>query len=131
MSVFVDPTREQLDAFQSLPADVPIFMLNQVRFRERADYTDDAHVSGAAAYGQYATETAPLLNGVGGEVVWRGLPETTLIGPNQERWDLVFIVRYPDAKAFLKMIGSEDYQKAVAHRRAAVEDSRLIRLSEV
>lgn len=131
MSVFVDPTSEQLEAFRSLPTDTPIFMLNQVRFRERADYADDTHVSGAAAYGQYATETAPLLNGVGGEVIWRGLPETTLIGPNEENWDLVFIVRYPNAHAFLKMITSDDYRQAVTHRKAAVEDSRIIRLTEV
>ncbi|MEM7283255.1 MAG: DUF1330 domain-containing protein [Pseudomonadota bacterium] len=131
MSVFVDPSPEQLETFRALPANVPIFMLNQIRFRERANYPDGKQISGAAAYGQYATETAPLLQGVGGTVVWRGLPETTLIGPKDEVWDLVFIVRYPDAGAFLKMITSDEYRDVVKHRRAAVQDSRLIRLGDM
>ena len=131
MSIFVEPSSEQLESFRALPANVPIFMLNQIRFRERADYPDGRKISGAAAYGQYATETAPLLQGVGGTVVWRGLPETTLIGPQDEAWDLVFIARYPDANAFLAMIASDEYQEAVAHRRAAVQDSRLIRLVDM
>lgn len=50
-----------------------------------------------------------------------------LTGPAQERWDTVFIARYPTAGAFLAMVTDPDYRVAVVHRQAAVATSRLIR----
>jgi uncharacterized protein (DUF1330 family) len=51
-----------------------------------------------------------------------------LIGPEDERWDLVFIAEYPNPAAFAAMIRDPDYREAVKHRTAAVAESRLIRL---
>ncbi len=79
------------------------------------------------AYATYGKATAPLLADVGGSVVWRGKFELTFIGPSDETWDAMFIVHYPNAKAFLQMITSAAYQKLVVHRQAAVKTSRLIR----
>jgi uncharacterized protein (DUF1330 family) len=53
-----------------------------------------------------------------------------LIGPEDKRWDLIFIARYPTAGAFLEMVTDPQYQEAVKHRQAAVLDSRLIRTTE-
>jgi uncharacterized protein (DUF1330 family) len=64
---------------------------------------------------------------VGGDIIWRGSFECTLIGPGEERWDALFIARYPNARAFLAMVTDPEYQEAVVHRQAAVETSRLIR----
>ena len=61
--------------------------------------------------------------------MWSGEPKLTLIGPEAEYWDLAFIAEYPSAAAFGEMVKDADYQKAVAHRQAAVEDSRLIRMA--
>ena len=44
-----------------------------------------------------------------------------------ERWDHVFVARYPSAHAFLAMVTDPDYRAAVVHRQAAVRTSRLIR----
>jgi uncharacterized protein (DUF1330 family) len=129
---FVDPTRAQFDAFKGLDRDTPVEMLNLVRFREIAAYpqehplADDA-LSGAQAYANYGTDSAPVLKRVGGEILWRGGFETTLIGPDDEAWDACFIARYPTAHAFLAMVSDPEYQRAVVHRQAAVKTSRLIR----
>ena len=128
----IDPTREQFDAFKALPRDQPIEMLNLVRFNERAAYPpehDNAarNLTGAQAYRLYGEESAPVLTRVGGSLFWRGGFETVLIGPDTERWDAVFIARYPDAGAFLAMVTDPDYRRAVIHRQAAVDTSRLIR----
>ncbi|MBH9538080.1 DUF1330 domain-containing protein [Novosphingopyxis sp. YJ-S2-01] len=130
----IDPQREQFEIFKSLPRDQPIEMLNLVRFREAADYPADhalagEKLSGADAYRNYGKESGPIFSRVGGTIVYRGGFETVLIGPTDERWDAVFIARYPDAGAFLEMVTDEDYRKAVVHRQAAVETSRLVRLS--
>ncbi|WP_187336221.1 DUF1330 domain-containing protein [Novosphingopyxis iocasae] len=130
----IDPQREQFEIFKSLPRDQPIEMLNLVRFREAADYPADhalagEKLSGADAYRNYGKESGPIFSRVGGTIVYRGGFETVLIGPTDERWDAVFIARYPNAGAFLELVTDEDYRKAVVHRQAAVETSRLVRLS--
>lgn len=127
MSNYVDPERDQFEAFKALPRDEPIMMLNLLRFRAEAVYADGRDVTGAEAYAAYGRESAPVFQRVGGEIVWRGRPEVMLIGPGDERWDLAFIARYPSAHAFLEMITDPDYRVAVRHRQAALLDSRLIR----
>ena len=126
----VDPTREQFDAFKDLPRDQPILMLNLIRLRDQAQYPDDREATGAEAYASYGKESGPIFQGLGGEIVWRGKPETVLIGPEDESWDIAFIARYPNAGAFMAMVTDENYKKAVVHRQAAVDDSRLVRMAE-
>ncbi|MBV2360084.1 DUF1330 domain-containing protein [Thalassococcus sp. CAU 1522] len=128
----IDPTRAQFDAFKSLPRDHPIEMLNLVRLRDTADYPGDhaladAGLTGAQAYARYGAESAPVLARLGGSILWRGGFQTTLIGPDDESWDHVFIARYPSAHAFLAMVTDPAYRAAVMHRQAAVLTSRLIR----
>lgn len=132
MSAHIDPTRAQFDAFKSLDRDHPVEMLNLVQFRSKAHYPDDhpladVGLTGAEAYREYGKDTAPILEKVGGSILWRGGFQTTLIGPEDEAWDAMFIARYPNAGAFLQMVTDPDYQKAVVHRQAGVHTSRLIR----
>lgn len=126
MSCHIDPERDQFEAFKALPRDEPVMMLNLLRFRAKALYGDGRNVTGAEAYAAYGRDSAPVFQRVGGEIVWRGRPEVTLIGPADERWDLAFVARYPTAGAFLEMVTDPDYREAVRHRQAAVLDSRLI-----
>ena len=130
MSNYIDPEREQFEAFKALPRDIPVMMLNLLKFRDKAAYEDGREVTGAEAYAAYGRETAPVFKRVGGEIIWRGEPEVMLIGPQDKQWDMIFIARYPTAGAFLEMVTDPDYQAAVRHRRAAVLDSRLIRTTE-
>jgi uncharacterized protein (DUF1330 family) len=132
----IDPTRAQFDAFKALPRDQPIQMLNLVRVKAVADYPSDhpnhgKGMSGLDAYRAYGRESAALFSSVGGRQIWAGKPQTVVTGPEEERWDLAFIAEYPDAGAFLAMVTNADYREWVKHRQAAVEDSRLIRLSPV
>ena len=130
--VFVDPTREAFDAFKDLPRDVPVEMLNLVRYRAEAVYPADHPaasdgLSGAEAYRRYSRESGPIFERVGGSIIWSASPQLVLIGPADERWDAAFVARYPSAGAFLEMVTDPDYRRAVIHRQAAVETSRLIR----
>lgn len=132
MTEFVDPTRSQFEAFKNLDRDQPINMLNLVCLRDQADYPDDHALSGRGltgqqAYTRYGRESAPVLNKVGGSILWRGSFQMTLIGPSEEIWDQVFIAAYPSAHAFLQMITDPEYRSAVVHRQAGVASSRLIR----
>jgi len=131
MSHHVDPSREHFEAFKALPRDTPILMLNLIRLRTQAAYQDGRSATGAEAYAAYSRESGPVFKRLGGRIVWRGRPEQVLIGPLDERWDIAFIARYPNAGAFLAMVTDADYRVAVVHRQAAVDDSRLIRMGEL
>lgn len=131
MTGYIDPERDQFEAFKALPRDEPVMMLNLIRFREQAAYEDGREATGAEAYEAYGRESAPVFRRVGGRIVWRGRMECMVIGPTDKHWDLVFVARYPTAGAFLEMVTDPDYRIAVKHRQAAVLDSRLIRLAEL
>lgn len=129
MAGHIDPTREAFGAFRRLPDEGTVHMLNLVRLRAAALYLDGRAATGAEAYAAYGRESGPIFRRVGGKIVWSGDFRLLLIGPNDEHWDICFIAAYPNAAAFVEMVKNPDYQKAVLHRQAAVEDSRLIRTS--
>lgn len=132
--IHVDPERAQFEFFKALPRDMPINMLNLLRFREVAAYPDDhpnagKGMSGAQAYAEYGRASGPVFTRVGGSIVWRGHMEAMLIGPDLPRWETSFIAYYPTAAAFLEMVTDSEYRRAVVHRQAAVLTSRLIRFA--
>ena len=132
MTDYRDTGRAQFDAFKALDRDAPIHMLNLVQFFDQAEYPADhalagQGLTGAQAYENYGAASGPVLARVGGEIVWRGGFEVSLIGAQDEQWDAMFIAQYPDAHAFLAMVTDPEYQNAVVHRQAAVKNSRLIR----
>ncbi|MEM7075841.1 MAG: DUF1330 domain-containing protein [Pseudomonadota bacterium] len=107
----------------------PVHMLNLLRFHDVAHYDDGTTATGAEAYAAYGRASAPVFQRLGGRQVWIGQPELMLIGPETERWDLVFVAEYPSVAAFAEMLRDPEYREAVRHRQAAVADSRLIRVA--
>ncbi|HSZ74147.1 MAG TPA: DUF1330 domain-containing protein [Rhizomicrobium sp.] len=133
MSGSIDPTHEQFRAFMQAPQDTPIHMLNLIRLRAVAAYPPDhpnhgKGMTGLDAYRAYGRASAKVFARVGGRQAWMGRPETVVIGPEVEHWDLAFVAEYPNALAFAEMVRDPDYKEHVKHRQAAVEDSRLIRM---
>ena len=131
---YIDPTRAAFDMFKSLPRDVPINMLNLLKFNEQAQYPEThpnaAHGwSGKRAYVEYGKTSGPIFARVGGKIIWRGKMEAMVIGPEARHWDSAFIAEYPNGTAFLEMVTDAEYQKAVVNRQAAVLTSRLIRFN--
>ena len=127
----IDPTRESLAAYgQKFPVNTPVVMLNLLRFREQAAYQagdgQTTAITGREAYTTYSRFVLPLLKAVGGQPIWAGAAQVTLIAPAGETWDEIVLVRYPVREAFLQMIESAEYRAIVFHRRAALADSRLI-----
>ena len=85
---------------------------------------------GRAAYARYGEAVVPLVQALGGQVVWSGSCGPAVIGPAESEWDAVLLVRYPSRRAFLDMIASPEYGEAHPHRVAAIADSRLIPCTE-
>lgn len=112
-----------------------IVMLNLLRFRAVADYSafpelaPAAPISGAEAYDRYVAHTMPFLRESGGEVLFFGEGGPFLIGPEEERWDRVMLVRQSSIDAFIAFASHGEYLKGIGHRTAALEDSRLLPVS--
>ena len=128
MTDYVDPDRERFGLFKDLPRDHPVQMLNLVRLKEEAVYPDGTTCSGAEAYAAYGRESGPVFRELGGQIIWSGEFQLTLIGPEDEAWDIAFIAEYPSGQAFIDMLRNPVYRQAVVHRQAAVLTSRLIRM---
>ena len=126
----VEPSPERLQGFLAKLDDAtPLVMINLLRYRERAQYPAGAGAdpcSGREAYGRYAAGALQKVASVGGRIVWMGRVAASVIAPEGEEWHDAVLVEYPSRKAFLAMIALPDYQAAVFHRTAALEDSRLI-----
>lgn len=129
----LDPTPEQIKAFLDHPrAGDPVFMLNLLKFKDRATYKDAANnsendVSGREAYNRYASAFAALVKdtGIDGGAVFGGNANAMLIGSGDE-WDAVAIFKYPDAQTMFDMVSSDAYRKIHKHRRAGLAGQMLI-----
>jgi uncharacterized protein (DUF1330 family) len=100
------PNAEGMAAFnEAAGEEKPVTMLNLLRFKPDG---------GRERYAEYGAAVAPLLDGIGGRIVFVGESASPLLGGDS--WDLVALVEYPTRQAFLEMIGSSDYQ-AIAHLR--------------
>jgi hypothetical protein len=112
-------------------------MLNLLRFRRVADYSASPDlapaepISGAEAFARYVAHTLPLLRASGGDLMFLGAGGAFLIGPEQERWDQVMLVRQHSVEAFIAFASDREYLAGLGHRTAGVEDSRLLPLVEL
>jgi len=70
--------------------------------------------------------TLPFLEASGGEVLFYGQGGAFLIGPADERWDAVMLVRQSSVQSFLAFASNQGYLSGIRHRAAALEDSRLL-----
>jgi uncharacterized protein (DUF1330 family) len=114
-----------------------ILMLNLLRFRDVADYsanpelTPSKPISGAEAFQKYIDHTLPFLKKSGGDLVFLGNGGKYLIGPQDERWDFVMLVRQNSLSGFIAFSSNQEYLAGLGHRTAALEDSRLLPLVEM
>lgn len=133
---FLEVTQDAGRRFFSRDIAGPVVMLNLLRFRATADYSATPQIappmpiSGAEAYERYVAHTLPHLRESGGELVFVGQGAEFLIGPADERWDLVMLVRHRSRETFLAFASNEAYLGGMGHRLAAIEDSRLLPIIE-
>ena len=134
--MFLEPTQEQGMHFVQNARDGPVTMLNLLRFREEADYSahpelaPDEPITGREAYRRYVKHTLPFLSGEGGDLQFLGEGGSYLIGPLDERWDVVMLVRHASLDAFIAMANNHEYLAGIGHRVAALGDSRLLPIVE-
>jgi uncharacterized protein (DUF1330 family) len=127
----VMPNEDQIKGFSEQGGDKPIYMVNLLKFKEKASYPDkrETNLTGEEAYAIYAEEVAGHLAKVGGKPVFGGEVERLMLGEVEDLWDKVAIAMYPSRKAMLQMINDPDYIVSAQHRVAGLEGQLNIETS--
>lgn len=116
------PSAQQMTAFQDPGPDGPIFMVNMLKFKDKAEYEDgrETNLTGREAYAVYGEAVGKLLVKHGGGPFFGGQVTHLSLGSVEELWDMVAIATYPTRKAMLEMITSPEYQECAVHRTAGL-----------
>lgn len=122
------PRPEQFEAFAKNHPEGDLYMLNLLKFRERAVYADgrETDLTGQQAYMIYGAEVQKIIEGFGGGLAFGGIANELVIGDGELEWDWVAIMRYPSFEHFTKMAASDAYQAIHVHRDAGLEHQILI-----
>jgi hypothetical protein len=135
-NIFLEPTQESGAALFSRNITGEVIMLNMLRFKETADYSANPElaperpISGRVAFQKYIDHTMPFLNESGGELLLLGNGGQFFIGPSDEQWDFVMLIKQNSLASFMAFASNTEYLSGIGHRTAAILDSRLLPIVE-
>lgn len=114
---------EQIQAMLDQGPTGPIFMVNLLKFKDRAAYADGraCDLSGRDAYMIYGRAVAELLPKFGGRGIFVADVTFLALGQVEELWDEIAIAMYPNRGALLAMSSSEEWRAIAVHREAGLK----------
>ena len=114
---------KQIEQMMEPGPDGPIFMVNLLKFKEKAAYEDgrETDLTGREAYMLYGEKVLKLLPKYDGQAVFAGDVTFLALGQADELWDEVAIAMYPNRKALFDMSSSKEWREAAVHRTAGLE----------
>lgn len=124
----VYPTGEQIGALVALPETGPVVMLNLLRFKDKAAYKDgrETTLTGREAYMKYGELMSAFVLARGGKLHFNAPASAPVIGQVGEMWDVVALMEYPSAKAFVEIATSPEVAEFGVHREAGLAGQLLI-----
>ena len=126
----VTPTPEAIESARRRDPEQPVEMINLLKFADRADPALGlGDLSGRACYFDHyltgASEVASAL-GTGPSVVYANDVRSCFLATVGEDWDSMLVVRYPNRRAFLGLVTSDEYAEVAGYRTGSLVNSRLI-----
>jgi hypothetical protein len=126
MQVFNDvypSNAEQIEALREKGPDGPVFMVNLLKFKDRAEYEDGraTTLSGREAYQIYGRAVTGILPMFGGQAIFAADVSFLSLGRVEELWDEVAIAAYPDRGSMVRMSFSPEWREAAVHRTAGLK----------
>jgi uncharacterized protein (DUF1330 family) len=118
----VIPNQDQIKGFMAPGSGGPIYMVNLLRFKDKAEYEDGrkTDLTGAQAYGLYSEAVTKLLVKFGGAGMFSAAVSRLAIGEVEDLWDKVAIAMYPSRAAMMDMMRSEEMREIGVHRTAGL-----------
>lgn len=113
----------QIEALREKGPDGPVFMVNLLKFKEKAEYEDGrpTTLSGRDAYQIYGRAVTGILPKFGGQAIFAADVSFLSLGRAEELWDEVAIAAYPDRGAMVRMSFSPEWREAAVHRTAGLK----------
>lgn len=113
---------KQVVQMQEKGPDGPIFMVNLLKFKDKAEYADgrETDLSGRQAYQLYGAGVAGLIQEYGGRIFFMADVTFLSLGQVEELWDEIAIAAYPDRDALFRMSTSKEWQDLSVHRAAGL-----------
>ncbi|MEL0115705.1 MAG: DUF1330 domain-containing protein [Gammaproteobacteria bacterium] len=123
---------EQLQRISEGVDEGPIYMLNLLKFKDKAEYKDgrETNLSGKEAYAIYGKEVIKQLAKVGGSWTFGGNVKDITVGEIDELWDQVAIAMYPSRRAMFDMVMDKEYLEIHVHREAGLAGQLNIELRD-
>lgn len=118
----VIPNDSQMAGFADPGPQGPIYMVNLLKFKDKAEYADgrETDLTGEQAYALYGAAVTELLKEFGGEAIFGADVERLMLGEVEELWDKVAIAMYPTRNAMMQMMMSPTMQEIGQHRAAGL-----------
>ncbi len=118
----VYPNEAQIQGFADPGPEGPIYMVNMLKFKAKAEYPDgrESDLTGEQAYAIYGEAVSGLLVEFGGAAVFSANVERLMLGEVEELWDKIAIAMYPSRGAMLAMMQSPKMQEIGIHRAAGL-----------
>lgn len=128
MENVLQPTGDQVREFRDRATGEPIYMLNLLKFKDKAVYEDgrESDLTGEEAYQLYGRTFVRVMGPKGARVIYSGKVRGALIGAGDDLWDAMMVVMYPSTQVMLDMFRNEEYQEGQLHRAAALEGQLLL-----
>jgi uncharacterized protein (DUF1330 family) len=113
----------QIEALRETGPDGPVFMVNLLKFKDRAEYEDGraTTLTGREAYQIYGRAVTDILPMCGGKAVFVADVSFLSLGRAEELWDEIAIAAYPDRGAMVRMSFSPEWREAAVHRTAGLK----------
>lgn len=113
----------QIEALREKGPEGPIFMVNLLKFKDKAEYEDGRHttLTGREAYQIYGRAVTEILPKFGGRAVFAADVTFLSLGRVEELWDEIAIAAYPERADMVRMSFSPEWREASVHRTAGLK----------
>lgn len=113
---------ERIDEMMQPGPDGPIYMVNLLKFKDKAEYEDgrETDLTGFEAYQLYGRAVSQIIQDYGGEIQFAANVTFLSLGQVEELWDEIAIAKYPNRGALLAMSSSQEWRDAAVHRTAGL-----------
>ncbi len=121
----VYPSPQGLYNLLQRPNDVPVVMVNLLRFKQWTEELGEG-MTGAEAYGLYAEAVLPLVESYGCRMIWSGRVEASIEPSGRGDFHVVAFLEYPSDIVFLQVMLSREMAEISGYRAAGLVGQWLI-----
>jgi len=124
------PTEAQMLAFAALPQDEPIVTCNILKIKKGADGLMDP--AAFESMMTYARGMKRFVEAASAEFVFSGMVDQLFVGPDDEEFHFMSMMRYPSRAAFVALASDPEIQATIAKdREEGLESQWLFHLTEL